>query len=466
MPTKKYRVDTDRGSFEVEVEEADSVSAAPGERTRVDTNMIGVDPNWMVRKSADVATRYLPSWAAPTAATTMAAIGSLPLSFLEAASSPEAAAAGMASGARLPRMPKRVLPTSYGGTPIRDALRTGGEELSQAPGGGMTAKVVGWGLQKIPARKTFQDVPLAEQMADLPARGRSVLRTRTGGGTPPVQGGINDLPLHQQMAHLPRTGGVASSRAVSPPTIPQTPFHERPLYQQMADLPATPAPQAARGQMPPYQPTPPAHPPGAPPMSEAAVPSAPSGVSDDIAAALRAKGLDPARVIGPGTSKGVPLTSVGRRDQPLRRALGIEPSDTRMGELTQKLGGQAPEPPHPLQAPRFEQGAERVGKPLGVTKEEIRQTVGPRLDETRGEASPVLPDRALRDIIEAVKALPKGGPERLAYVARATSGKTRWQVENIRRTLEHLGLIVPVAVGLGRKALIGQMQGQSAEEGR
>lgn len=104
----------------------------------------------------------------------------------------------------------------------------------------------------------------------------------------------------------------------------------------------------------------------------------------------------------------------------------------------------APQPE--LQAPRVRIGAERVGRQAGMAKEEVRAAAGPVLDEAVGEASPILPKQALGNIIDAVKALPKGGPEREAYVARATSGKTKWQVENVRRTLEHLGLIVPVAV--------------------
>lgn len=103
----------------------------------------------------------------------------------------------------------------------------------------------------------------------------------------------------------------------------------------------------------------------------------------------------------------------------------------------------------PLRGPRLEIGAERVGKGAGMTKEEVRLATGPRLDEALGEASPILPDMPLQKIIDTMKALPKTGGAREAYVARATSGKTKWQVENIRRTLEHLGLLAPVAVAGG-----------------
>jgi hypothetical protein len=102
-----------------------------------------------------------------------------------------------------------------------------------------------------------------------------------------------------------------------------------------------------------------------------------------------------------------------------------------------------------LQPERIQVGAEKVGKAIGMTKEEVRRAAGPVLGETLGEASPILPKEPLAKIIETMKALPKTGGAREAYVARATSGKTQWQVENIRRTLEHLGLLLPVGVAAG-----------------
>ncbi len=80
-----------------------------------------------------------------------------------------------------------------------------------------------------------------------------------------------------------------------------------------------------------------------------------------------------------------------------------------------------------------------------MTKQEVRDVATPILDAKPGEASPILPEGVLERIIDTLKKLPRGGPEREAYVARATSGKAQWQIENIRRTLEHLGLLVPVA---------------------
>ena len=99
---------------------------------------------------------------------------------------------------------------------------------------------------------------------------------------------------------------------------------------------------------------------------------------------------------------------------------------------------------------RVQIGAERTGRPLGLTKEQVRRETGPVLDEAIGEASPVLPKKALQSVIDTMRAMPMA--EREAYVARATSGKTKWQVENIRRTLEHLGLLLPVGAMAGAAA--------------
>lgn len=99
-----------------------------------------------------------------------------------------------------------------------------------------------------------------------------------------------------------------------------------------------------------------------------------------------------------------------------------------------------------LKGSRVQSGAERVGRPLGKTKEQIRMETGPVLDEAVGDASPILPEKILFQMIDKMKSLPKTGGEREAYVARALDGKTKAQVENIRRTLQHLGLLLPVGV--------------------
>ena len=101
-----------------------------------------------------------------------------------------------------------------------------------------------------------------------------------------------------------------------------------------------------------------------------------------------------------------------------------------------------------LQIPRIQIGAEKVGRQVGMLKEEVRQVAGPVLNEARGEASPIFPRKALESIVDKMRTIPPG-PEREAYVRAATSDKAMWQVETIRRTLEKLGLLVPVGVAAG-----------------
>jgi hypothetical protein len=101
-----------------------------------------------------------------------------------------------------------------------------------------------------------------------------------------------------------------------------------------------------------------------------------------------------------------------------------------------------------MQQPRVDVGAERVGRAQGLSKEQVRAQTAPILGEAQGAASPILPQKALNNIIDAMKALPKEGGAREAYVQAATSGKAQWQIENIRRTLEHLGLLVPAAAAI------------------
>jgi len=106
-----------------------------------------------------------------------------------------------------------------------------------------------------------------------------------------------------------------------------------------------------------------------------------------------------------------------------------------------------------LKVPREASGARRVGREVGMTQDQVRAAAGPVLDEAVGAASPILPKEVLKQIIDKMR--PLSMAEREAYVAAATSGKTKAQVENVRRTLEHLGLLVPVGVGAGMLAAEG-----------
>lgn len=125
----------------------------------------------------------------------------------------------------------------------------------------------------------------------------------------------------------------------------------------------------------------------------------------------------------------------------LRNVYGIPPKDAN--KMVQLVTANLPK--SPLKAPRIEVGAERVGKATGMTKEEVRTLTGPIVGESVGAASPVFPQKAFDAIYAKMKAMPRGGPERMAYAAAAKGEKAMSQVETIRRTLEAAGLVVPAA---------------------
>lgn len=149
---------------------------------------------------------------------------------------------------------------------------------------------------------------------------------------------------------------------------------------------------------------------------------------------------------------GVPISALrkaGVGEPALQKMRGnIIPTDRPPVQVDQASLPDAWKPltqPHPLDPQRVDVGAEVTGRANGLTKQQVRDVATPIAGEAQGEASPILPQAALTRIIDTMKSLPPGGPERDAYVLRATAGKSRGQIENIRRTLEHLGLIVPVA---------------------
>jgi hypothetical protein len=130
----------------------------------------------------------------------------------------------------------------------------------------------------------------------------------------------------------------------------------------------------------------------------------------------------------------------------IRGQLRSTPSQAAAAPITEPVMPEAWKPlvgeSSPMQQPRVDIGAEKVGRSAGLTKEQVRMQTEPIVGEAKGEASPILPEMPLQRIIDTLKALPKGGPEREAYVARATSGKARGQVENIRRTLTGLAPVI------------------------
>jgi hypothetical protein len=101
-----------------------------------------------------------------------------------------------------------------------------------------------------------------------------------------------------------------------------------------------------------------------------------------------------------------------------------------------------------LQPERIQVGAQKLGRQVGLTKEQVRMEAGPVLNEAQGEASPLLPLKVYKDIAEKIKTLPMG-EARDAYRNLAKDPKALWQVEAIRRTLETQGLVLPFAAVAG-----------------
>lgn len=144
----------------------------------------------------------------------------------------------------------------------------------------------------------------------------------------------------------------------------------------------------------------------------------------------------------------------------LKQSYGVPVKDGRklvQGILDAEKGAGAVSP---LRVPRIEEGAQKVGRAAGMTKEEVRVATGPVLGEAVGEASPILPKKALQSIIDKMKSLPVA--EREAYVRLAKDPKAMAQIENVRRTLEHLGLSVPVWMAA---AIVGSQMAGATEGG-
>jgi hypothetical protein len=124
------------------------------------------------------------------------------------------------------------------------------------------------------------------------------------------------------------------------------------------------------------------------------------------------------------------------------------PAPTPPDQLEAALRASLKAKPKPgLGAHRADVGSARAAGTNDPLMRELARSEGPIAGEMLGEASPILPKKVLADIVEKMKSLPMS--EREAYVARAKDIKTRAQVENVRRVLEQLGLLLPVGVAAG-----------------
>ena len=94
--------------------------------------------------------------------------------------------------------------------------------------------------------------------------------------------------------------------------------------------------------------------------------------------------------------------------------------------------------------------ADMLGKPASEVGQ-IRLDADTITDEALGEVSKLIPsgdqNAGWARIVRDMKALPPD--QRAAYIARSNSPKNRAQMEQLRRTLESLGIMIPVGVGVG-----------------
>jgi hypothetical protein len=116
-----------------------------------------------------------------------------------------------------------------------------------------------------------------------------------------------------------------------------------------------------------------------------------------------------------------------------------------------------------MRGPRVQVGAEVVGRQNGLTKQAVREQVGPLFNEAQGEASPVIPQTPFERLHDKLLSMGHGNPERDAYVQAARDPKTAGQLEVIRRTLERNGLSVAAATSAAeaiRRAVMQRLTGE------
>jgi hypothetical protein len=117
-------------------------------------------------------------------------------------------------------------------------------------------------------------------------------------------------------------------------------------------------------------------------------------------------------------------------DEALTNAEGMHQRDATAG-MTERVADE-----------RRRLGSQVVARKLGMERGQVQSDAGTILNEALGEVSPVIPADRWKDIVTKMKSLPP--EERVAYVARARGVKNMAQIENLRRTLETLGLLLPL----------------------
>lgn len=136
--------------WEVVPPKAAAMPAAATDKPRQDSNAVGVDHDWIVRKWADFASKHLGDKAAPIAAYIGTLLSDIPASILEAASAPESIATMGVGGvpAALPEEAAR-----YASTPLAEHVQAAGRALQRVPAGGksgLVTRAIGSALEAVP----------------------------------------------------------------------------------------------------------------------------------------------------------------------------------------------------------------------------------------------------------------------------------------------------------------------------
>lgn len=234
MPIKKYRVDTDKGSYEIEVEEPESKSTISAvSKDEPGTFMGGAMRS--INDDLDRAGKALFKSAAQpeTLGDVMGLL--LPTQM-------EAGAAGPV--------------INEFGSRSKAALKSAAMQTEKGVGSHVTFP--------LRAVKNFKSAlpsdveKVSSQFRGGPPPARTPTNISRGGGDiidrmlADERGGHVEPPAHEQVGMEGRTFNPSDARSGSPPYQPsETPFHEKPLYEQMGDLPDTAAPEMARGGGPP-----------------------------------------------------------------------------------------------------------------------------------------------------------------------------------------------------------------------
>lgn len=243
--TQRYRVDTDHGSYEVEVEMGgDSLSGTSVESAPTPT---GFAQNAVTSAGNLLKGAAEGLWGAATTRpdTTIANMaGGLKERAMEYVhdlhpmTAMEQAGEGNLTGALSNLLPVELMyrdPVGVGADALGvEGLVKGGLALKNLPG-------------KIKAKRAraFNEKPLASQMDKLPER-PGPERMRTGGPVASPSAGINDLPLASQMEMLPSHGGTPSARVGNSPILAQAGINDLPLASQMDMLPTEGGVSSAR----------------------------------------------------------------------------------------------------------------------------------------------------------------------------------------------------------------------------